>query len=207
MRKKQLAASSLILLSYLCFGSYAMGAPLYEVFGPRGSVTFTSTKPKPGKRYRQIYSPSPKRSRLIARKGRGIRGVKSRFDPIIRNISRERGLDPALVKAVVHAESSFNPRALSKKGAIGLMQLMPATARRLGVANPYRPEDNVRGGTRLLKHLLNRYDGNLSLALAAYNAGERAVDRVGGIPPYKETIGYVRRVKSLFSVYRARFSS
>lgn len=126
----------------------------------------------------------------------------SSFDQLIEDASGKYNLDPALVKAVIHAESNFNPRATSKAGAQGLMQLMPGTASGLGVQDSYNPAENVDGGTRLLKKLLNKYDQNVSLALAAYNAGSGAVDKYGGIPPYEETQRYVPRILSLYKTYR-----
>lgn len=128
----------------------------------------------------------------------------SSFDKLIEDASGKYNLDPALVKAVIHAESNFNPRATSKAGAQGLMQLMPGTANGLGVQDSYNPAENVDGGTRLLKRLLNKYDQNVSLALAAYNAGSGAVDKYGGIPPYEETQRYVPRILSLYKTYRNR---
>jgi soluble lytic murein transglycosylase-like protein len=110
--------------------------------------------------------------------------------------ARQHGLDPLLVKAVILTESAGRRRARSPKGAMGLMQLMPATARRFGVADPDDPAQNIAGGTRYLRWLLDRFGGNVTLALAGYNAGEGAVDRHGGIPPYRETRHYVRRVRA-----------
>ncbi len=116
--------------------------------------------------------------------------------------ARDYGVDEAIVRAIIHAESSFNPTALSHAGAQGLMQLMPGTARRFGVTNSYDASQNIRGGVQYLAWLLKRFNGNLTLAAAGYNAGEGAVDRHGGVPPYKETQRYVVRVGQLADRYR-----
>jgi len=118
-----------------------------------------------------------------------------RFEPLIQEHAARRSLRPELVRAVIQVESGFNPRALSPKGAMGLMQLMPATARSLGVNNPWDPAQNIRGGTDYLRVLLDEYEGNEELALAAYNAGSGAVAKYGRrVPPYRETRDYVRKV-------------
>ena len=107
-------------------------------------------------------------------------------------------MDPNLVRALVKVESNFNPNAVSRKGAMGLMQLMPSTARQLKVSNPFNPEENVDAGVRHLKKLLESYNGNVPLSLAAYNAGSGAVSRSAGIPRYRETRNYVRRITTLY---------
>jgi len=120
----------------------------------------------------------------------------------IRAAAAQHGVDEAIVRAIIHAESSFNPNARSRVGAQGLMQLMPPTARRFGVSDSYDPAQNIRGGVQYLAWLLKRYNGDLTLAAAGYNAGEGAVDRYKGVPPYSETRRYVERVRVLAERYR-----
>jgi soluble lytic murein transglycosylase-like protein len=118
---------------------------------------------------------------------------------MVRRISREHGVDPRLADALVRVESAYDPYAVSRKGALGLMQLMPDTADRLDVSDPFDPEQNVRGGMREFARLINRYSGNFALALAAYNAGEGAVEQYRGVPPYRETRNYVTRIMTLYT--------
>ncbi|MEO8418538.1 MAG: lytic transglycosylase domain-containing protein [Methylophilaceae bacterium] len=128
------------------------------------------------------------------------------FGPLVEETARLNLVDAALLHAVITAESGYNPRALSRAGASGLMQLMPATARRYGVADIYDPAQNVRGGARYLKDLLHLFNNDLRLTLAAYNAGENAVVQYGNkIPPYRETTKYVNKVMELYDQYRITF--
>jgi len=128
------------------------------------------------------------------------------FDRLIARTARRFGGDPALVKAVVAAESNFEVNAVSRVGAQGLMQLMPETAREMGVRRPFEPDDNLRGGVRYLREMLDRF-GDTRLALAAYNAGPTAVDRYKGIPPYSETRAYVKRVLRFYDDYRGELTN
>ncbi len=143
-------------------------------------------------------------ARLPAPRCLGAGRLSARSEPtaeiaaFARRAAEGKGLDPALVLAVMRIESGFDARALSPKGAIGLMQLMPDTAARFGVRDAYDPEQNVRGGASYLRFLLERYDGDVTLAAAAYNAGEGAVDRHGGVPPYAETQAYVQALGAIY---------
>lgn len=118
---------------------------------------------------------------------------------MIADVAREQGVEPALLEALVSVESNFNPRAVSQSGAQGLTQLMPGTAKALGVTDPFDPQQNLRGGAKYLGQMLDKY-GDLSKALAAYNAGPGAVDRYHGVPPFRETQEYVRRVQERYGL-------
>lgn len=156
----------------------------------------------------QRSKPKPKRKRLTGPcyeySADTLRRKADAFQPHIRANSAKYGVDEALIISVITAESCFRQTARSHKSAQGLMQLIPATAERFGVRDAYQPSQNIRGGTRYLKFLLKRFPGNLEHAVAGYNAGEGAVSRYGGIPPYKETKEYVRRVMRVYNRLKGR---
>jgi soluble lytic murein transglycosylase len=145
--------------------------------------------------------PTSSKYKWVMREKDQGRRFSNPFDNIITGVSRKWGVDPGLVRAVIKTESNFNPEAVSEDGARGLMQLMPETARLMGVSDIDDPKENVEGGVKYLKRLLKSFNWNVSLALAAYNAGEAAVRRYGGIPPFMETIKYVEKVLSYRKIY------
>ena len=174
----------------VCFPSPTR-ADIYRYIDKDGTLHFTNLPTT--HRYKLF-----KRGRGTIRKSSG----PTRYDRLIREISQKHGMNPALVKAVIKAESDFNPRAVSKKGARGLMQLMPKTMKDLKVYDPFHPRENIDGGVRHLKKLFKRFDNSVALSLAAYNAGVKAVERYDDIPPYQETQHYVKKVLNYFDRYR-----
>jgi soluble lytic murein transglycosylase-like protein len=179
------------VLACLAASAHA-GGPVVTFVDPQGTMHFTNRPHEP--RYNRMTEIAAQR-RPAPRPPAGWQ-----YDGIVGLAALQNDLPAALVKAVIAAESAFDAEAVSHAGAQGLMQLMPATARTLGVVDPLRPDQNVRGGVRYLRELVDRY-GDLSLALAAYNAGPSAVDRYGGIPPYRETRAYVKRVLAYYRDY------
>lgn len=181
---------------------------VYSFVDAEGVRNYTSARPSglPAASVRTIsYSYIEKCYACGAMPGLNFRTLRLNtvaYQDEIRTAAREHGVDESIVRAIIHAESAFNPRALSRVGAQGLMQLMPATASRFGVSNAFDAAQNIRGGVRYLAWLLKRFNGNLTLAAAGYNAGEGAVDKYGGVPPYNETQRYVVRVGQLAERYR-----
>jgi len=180
-----------VLTSFLFMSTLAppaFASSLYRLVDEDGVTHFTNAPTDP--RFRRIGALSGTAQGWL----RLPEAVRSRFGEEIREVAARHGVAADLVEAVIRVESAFNPRAVSNKGAQGLMQLMPRTASSLGVRNAFDPRENIDGGVRHLRYLLDRYPGNVSLALAAYNAGEKAVDHYGGIPPYAETQQYVQKI-------------
>lgn len=173
---------------------------VYRYVDEDGITVLTNVRPDPA-RYPE--------ARNVGCYGTCITGVDWQATPLQRELFEvevgeavaETGVEEALVRAVIHAESWFNPDAVSHAGAEGLMQLMPATQQRFGVDDPFDPSANIAAGAALLAELLSRYEGDLELALAAYNAGESAVARHGGVPPFAETREYLRRIRILRQRY------
>ncbi len=151
-------------------------------------------------RYRRGASPKPAAGRRRGTDGSVVQGLD--FDRLIRDIGSRYGVDPKLIHAVIRQESNYDPFAVSSKGALGLMQLLPSTAERFGVKDVFVPAENIQGGVKYLRYLMDRYPGQAALVLAAYNAGEGAVDRYGGIPPYRETQDYVARIAKRYGPSR-----
>lgn len=166
----------------------------------RGPQTLTSGQGAalPANPLSESQQPKPFQFFLQQAGAASLKSRKAEFQPLVETLSGRLGLDKNLVNALIQQESGFNPNALSKAGAMGLMQLMPGTAQQLGVSNPQDPAQNLEGGMRYLKGLLNQFNGNIPLALAAYNAGPGAVSRHQGVPPYPETQNYVRNILSLY---------
>ncbi|MDZ4785367.1 MAG: lytic transglycosylase domain-containing protein [bacterium] len=188
------------ILAGLSISEIAYASPIFVIERKDGSITFTNKKPR-FEKY-SIFSSTAARFSFSHKSPKLRTQISEKFHKIIEYESKRAGVDTSLVKAVIHVESGFNPRALSHKGAMGLMQLMPGTAKMMGVKDPYLPEQNIQGGIKFLSILLEKYSGNLGLTLAAYNAGEFTIEKYGGIPPYNETISYVKKVMKLRDAYK-----
>ena len=188
------------------YSSYVTAASIYVYVNKQGNKLITDhvRTDLAGYSLLRKYRVDDHSSTVIrpAGKGRVIKTRPSDYDRLIVNKAQELGLEPALLKAMIHIESAFNPNALSPKGASGLMQLMPETAKRYGVFDRTDPVESLDGGGRYMRDLLFLFGHDIELALAAYNAGENAVKRYNGIPPYRETENYVKKVIALRDQYR-----
>jgi len=193
------------LLMFAClFGWQSLYADMYKFTDKDGIVHYTNIRPTGQKNVKTFsfpcYASDPTCNQLD---WESIPLNRQAFDDEIRAAAEVFTVDDSLIRAIIHAESAYHPDALSPRGAQGLMQLMPATQKELEVVDVFDPLSNIEGGTLYLSQLLNQFDQSVELAAAAYNAGPGAVREYGGIPPYKETREYVRRVKILYRRYRS----
>ncbi len=179
-------------MALIVFSASPVAADIYKFIDSNGVLHFTNTPTSAGY---QLYI--KERPEVTARTQRG-----DKFDPLISAASRAHGISFPLLKAVIKVESDYDPQAVSKKGAKGLMQIMPETGRALNISNVFDPKENIMGGTRYLKQLIQRFKGKLILALAAYNAGPTVVDQYQGIPPIPETEAYVKKVMNYYYAFK-----
>ncbi len=191
-----------LTLSSALFSGLARAA-VYVYEGPDGNTLITDKRvTKKGYKLKRSYAPKPYRSGSRNRK-LFARTIKSQYDALIVNTALKYDLEPSFIKAVIHVESAFDHLAVSKAGAMGLMQLMPGTAAEYQLTtNTFRPRNNVEAGVRHMRDLMDKYNGNKRLSLAAYNAGAGAVKKYNGIPPFKETQNYVVKVMRLYGLYK-----
>ena len=187
----------ILLFSFIPQG---MADPIYRYQDEGGKTVYTDTPPDQS----QFEEFKPKALFVMSHKPPTIHAryynmaTKGRISPLIQNIAQMHEMDPYLVEAVVKAESDYDPMAVSRVGAQGLMQIMPMTGLDLGLQNPFDPTENLDAGIRHLKKLMAKYQNNLDLALAAYNAGEMSVQKYKGVPPYPETIDYIQKIKKYY---------
>ncbi|MBX2848897.1 MAG: lytic transglycosylase domain-containing protein [Acidiferrobacterales bacterium] len=192
----------LVILSVTVFSTSAISA-VYVYVGPDGSTLITDKRiKKTGFKLKRSYKTKPYRSGG-SKRPYFHKPIKSQYDALIVNTALKYNLEPSFIKAVIHVESAFDHLAVSKAGAMGLMQLMPATAASYQLTtNTFRPERNIEAGVRHMRDLMDRYSSNKRLSLAAYNAGAGAVSKYKGIPPFKETQEYVVKVMKLYNLYK-----
>jgi soluble lytic murein transglycosylase-like protein len=200
-RELMVLKSTFLIATLLAASAAAAHSQIYTYVDADGLRHYTDVPDN--NRYRLLILSPRERTASGDRYDAMLLAKAGRYDSIIERAATAASVEPNLLRAVIVVESGFNSRAVSKRGAMGLMQLMPATATRFGVSNPYDPLQNVHAGARYLKFLIDRFGQDVRLALAAYNAGEDAVDRNGGqIPPFSETMAYVPRVLKIYQMLR-----
>ena len=192
---------SLLTVVFIIFVGAPCWAGIYKYVDERGVIHFTNCPRDP---QFKLYIRDSKEDPGLPGMPSVSTNIKdsSSYDPLIAEFCGKYQVDFALIKAIIRAESGFNPIAVSRKGARGLMQLMPETASRVNVSNPFNPRENIEGGVRHFKYLLALFNNDLKLSLAAYNAGENLVSQLGAIPPYRETIDYVQKVLDFYQSYK-----
>ncbi len=202
--------NSIFLAAVLLMSSCPVDADIYSREDPEGNLHFTNLRPKGKDRHKyKVYLKTPPN-----RKARpGVVPVAaqdtspqrySRYDASIVEASRAFAIPEPFIRAVIRVESDYDPRVVSVAGAEGLMQLMPATARRMNVRNSFDPHDNIMGGTRYLRYLANMFSGDMVLTIAGYHAGEGAVQKFRGVPPYTSTHGYIKKVLKFYNHYKSK---
>ena len=202
MVTKSLKLTACLMLASLAFCAKPASAQIAKMTDDSGRRFFINANPQPAKlassatKHTNIYLPSE--VSLTGRSRPGLEVDRDGAEKLVREASDRHKVDPALVRAVIETESNWNPKAYSHKGAGGLMQLIPTTAQRYGAYDVFDPQQNIDAGVKYLRTLLERYNGNLDLALAAYNAGEGAVDRAHGVPGFRETRDYVQKVQNAY---------
>ena len=200
---------STLTIATLFFQTFAHAQTIFKYEDSQGNIHFTDTPPdraafaeyKPKRLFVLQHKAVPVAARYYDMASRG------KISPLIQNLSQKNDMDPFLIEAIVKAESDYDAMAISKTGAQGLMQIMPATGLDLGLQNPFDPSENLDAGIRHFKRLFTKYASNLDLALAAYNAGEMSVQKYNGIPPYPETLDYIQKIKKYYSQFLAQSSN
>jgi soluble lytic murein transglycosylase-like protein len=193
MHLKQIVFLSAAILAAAITACNSFSQAMYSYIDENGVLNFTNIPPVTRVFNLKVSGAAPATETQIPSTKKS-----ERFTPIIEKYARDYQLDPSLIHSIISTESDFNPKAISPKGAQGLMQLMPATAAQLGVSNSFDPEENIRGGVRHFRWLMDNFKNDLSLSLAAYNAGENLVQRLGRVPEIKETREYVKKVTAKY---------
>ena len=201
VRFKYLCRLACVLAAFIASVPADVRCDIYKYVDRNGVMHFTNVPTSSPSQYRVYLRESsdafPQSSDALPRSK-----VSGSYADIIYKAAEKNGIAAPLLKAIIKAESNFNPRAVSKKGALGLMQIMPGNLKSLNIQDPFDPKQNIMGGARYLKRMMNRFGGKLPLALAAYNAGPKKVEQYQRIPPIRETENYVRRVLKYYNKYR-----